>query len=156
MSDVSYPDVFASIQNYLGAVGIDVKLQPTDPGQFFQDSADGWRGLRYYGIPGVSTADQDPGSTLSAFLSDTSSHFSPTSLYIPPAYTAKLAEANAERDPEKRKLLFGELQKIAIDEYCMIIPNFLWTTVLGSNDKVHDLGLGEYNGWAPEKVWLSK
>jgi len=156
-SDTPHPNAFTLMQDYLGAVGIKIKIQPVEAGQFFKNAADGWQNqLLYFGIPNTSMAGGDPGATIAQYISDQSIRYSPKSVYYPPDYNAKLAQANAERDPAKRKLLFGELQKMAVDEHCIIICNFVWTIVLGSNDTVHDLGLGYYDGWFPGKVWLSK
>jgi ABC-type transport system substrate-binding protein len=156
-SDYPTPDTWVAAQSYLGNVGISAKLDAADPSRFFQVTASGWHNeLAYFGCPvGIG---RDPANYLTLRLSSTSPSYDPKSVYIPDDYTTLLNQAATERDPDQRQLKFQQLQKMIIDQYCMVTPFYLFVAVLGKNSTVHDLDLGVYakNEWLPENAWLSK
>lgn len=155
-SDYPTPDTWVAVQAYLANVGISAKLDAADPPRFFQVTASGWHNeLAYFGLPlGIG---RDPANYMTLRLSSTSPSYDPKSVYIPDDYTTLLNQARTERDPDQRQLKFQQLQKMIIDQYCMVTPFFLFVVVLGKNNTVHDLDLGTYGfEWLPENAWLSK
>ena len=150
-----YADVYTIVQSALQEIGINVQLQPEDPGTFFDHMSSGWSNdLMCFIIP--SPPGFDPGSALTGFLSNNAFMFDPNSVYIPPDYQAKLDQVVIEHDVQKRQALLQELSKMIIDEYCLVTPIFdLYLNAASSLD-VQDFSLYDYapHDWSPENVWL--
>lgn len=153
---VGAEDVFVPVQSYLNTVGIDAKLEAQERSLFLKTSTTGWKGLIQY-QPSYSIGF-DPGASLIAYLSSKATSFTPVTIGIPTGYDTKLFQANSEPDAQKRQVLFQELSKIIIDDYCLAIPIYVSTSLVAISPKVHDLDMNKYcpHDWHPEKAWLSK
>jgi peptide/nickel transport system substrate-binding protein len=150
-------EFYTAIQGFLGAVGIDVQLQPVDRGLYAQTTSAGWNN-QMVAISCPSSIGYDFGTALTLYISKTSAGYNSNSLYIPDDYQAKLDLAVVERDTQKRTTMLQELSKIIIDQYCMLIPIWDSCSLVASVSQVHDLDFGKYssNDWSPENVWISK
>ncbi len=60
-------------------------------------------------------------------------YFGAQSLYIPEAWNAKYRTMLAEKDPELRNAAYRELDRMAIDDYCLLTP-----TVCNERSHRHD------------------
>lgn len=153
--DPPFPDVFTAVQDYLSAVGINAKLDPTDRARYEQLRSGGWdNSLILYIF--ANSPGQDMGAVLTRGLSSKATRYNV--IDIPADYQEKLSLADVERDPQKRMAMFQELTKLIIDNYAMITPIYINNNANACSSDVHDLNVDVYSGseWSPEKAWLSK
>jgi peptide/nickel transport system substrate-binding protein len=156
-SGAANTDLFTAVQSYLSLIGIKMTLDAADRARSLQIQTGGWNNhLLGYSMP--CSLGMEPGQALIGNFSSIANRITPESFYNPPDYDAKLSLAIAERDPEKSKTMFQELNRLIIDEYCMAIPLFVNSQFVVNSFNVHDLDKGKYNAsqWRPEKAWLSK
>jgi peptide/nickel transport system substrate-binding protein len=149
---------FSAAQGYLGAVGINVKLEPVDWGKWTQIQTSGWTNQLVDHDMMCSPGTEDPRKSLVGRISKTSVSFAPTSLYIPDDYNTKLMAAVAQMDKQKAKAQTQELMKIITDDYCLAIPIFGITVPCVRNPQVHDFNMYQFSNlkYDPENAWLSK
>jgi peptide/nickel transport system substrate-binding protein len=78
------------------------------------------------------------------------------SIVKPAAYGALYNQMLVTSDPATRKQLFKDLNKMAIDEYCLVIPQYGWLVFDSRQPYVHDYGYGVVaSEFLPEQAWLS-
>ena len=151
-----YPELQVALQSYLSQVGIDAKIEPVTSALYVQYQTAGWENglLSSNNIPW--NIGMDPGQSLLQRLSSKGSYN--VSVIHPADYEAKLTQANAEPDFDKRKALLQELMKLAVDEYAMVIPLFQDHIAGGKYPEVHDSKIREIwtIQWNPADAWLSK
>jgi ABC-type transport system substrate-binding protein len=172
LADAGYPDgfettayypsyeanLYAAIQSWLGDIGIKVNLQQIDWGQIMSMTKEGWdNGLGYYFVqtsPGADVAE----CFSSQFSPDGAMSPSSKILTFPPTYLDDLDKALHESDAAKRAAFLQDIQKILIDEYCLMIPTYETLAPSVRSPKVHDAYIYEYSvtAWHPEETWLSQ
>ena len=146
-------DIFTAVKGYLADVGVTAMLEPTDRGNYMNARQKGWTDkMINFVLP--ASPGYDTGMGLKTFLSQDASNF--ISIFIPDDYQAKLNQANSENDLLKRQALIKELNKMIIDQYCLL--STVWGDVALSaiSTSVQDCDMGKFSGtdWHPEKVWL--
>jgi peptide/nickel transport system substrate-binding protein len=151
-------NLYTALQSWLGAIGITVTLQQIDWGQIISMAHDGFNnGLHYYYIqtsPGADVAE-----CFSSQLSPTGA-MAPSTKVIdyPQTYLDNLAKAVNEPDATKRSALLQEMNRILIDDYCLMIPTYETLAPSVRSPKVHNAYIYEYSvtAWHPEETWLEK
>lgn len=149
---------YSSIQAYLKDAGIDATLDIADQARFTQMQAKGWDNqLIFYNV-GYSYG-LDFGYSISGSLSKSGTKYTSAFVYTPDDYQALLDKANTEPDPQKRIVLFQQLNKMIIDQYCMVNPVYVsYAIAVVKSPEVHDMDLVTlaYHVWHPANAWLSK
>ena len=99
----------------------------------------------------------DPGAVLLSTLSDEAPGARPRLVYMPDDYLEKLHQASVEIDLNKRQKMFWDLQKMIIDDYCLVWVThnmeFTFATHKNVNCDMHQYSKIQ---WAPEDSWMSK
>jgi len=151
-------DLFTTIQGYLAEVGIKVTLDLADSARFRESCSKGWYNqLVSFDIP--CSVGMDPGRALASRLANESVRYDPKSLGRTTDFDTLLAQSNTEFDPDKRLSMLKRLQKMIIDDYCLVMPIYAPGSVRVDSKRVHDFTPNTYGGpqdWQPAKVWLSK
>lgn len=159
--DPIYQDIFTAVQGYLSKVGITAELQPLDSATFLQTTTKGWSNAMVL-VSVESGYNSDPGTIVKPRFSKSSPTMDPKSIYTPDDYNAKLDQALAELDDQKRAAIYQDAFKEVSDQ-CLLMP--IWVTAglsaMTSNvrDKYPELvKLGRVFGreWSPQYIWLSK
>lgn len=150
-------DMMTMVQGHLAKVGIAAKLDVADTARFNEIANKGWsNALIYYWMsaaPGIDAA-----TSVSTKMCSKATHYDPKSVLIPADFDAKYWVAAAEPDPAKARVLFQEIAKMAIDDYCIATPFYVGYNFVATTPKVHNYDWGTYgvNEWRPENAWLSK
>jgi len=77
------------------------------------------------------------------------------SIVKPEAYSALYNQMVSEDDPATKQQLWKDLNKMAIDEYCLVIPQFGFLVMDSKQPYVHDYGYGAVaSEFLPEQAWL--
>ena len=147
-------DMFTAIQAALAKVGVNITLSGLDNV--------GWGDYITKQAPGemcaLQTSYQLPlpyVSTLSQALSKGSGWF--PLQYIPDEYDALYQTMLAETDQAKKAELYKQLNKMAVDQYCLLLPQYLRTNYKLIGKNLHDMGAGQWTGeFDPSIIWLSK
>jgi peptide/nickel transport system substrate-binding protein len=154
-NDTDLTDLFTLVQEDLAAVGVQIKLDGGDYAKWYNKTQEGFANqlihfrLSYNGLE-------------ARLVNSLSNSFTKNRTFFPnvalsDAYNAAYDAIVAATTPEERELGYQALQKIAIDEDCMVIP---LVGVLGRIAKVpdlHDYGFGDRTTgeFLPERAWLS-
>jgi ABC-type transport system substrate-binding protein len=80
------------------------------------------------------------------------------SVYKPPEFIDLLAKTQVENDFAKRELLYEQLNKIAIDDYCLVVPIMGLQILTAKTPKLHDCGYGDKVAveYLPERAWIEQ
>ena len=154
-STSSNKDWQSAIQAYLKAVGINAEIQVVQPAAFTTFSTKGWKNSLIVCSP-ANSIDMDPGQSMRSGLSTKGGQN--VSILYPADYEAKLNQAQAEIDNQKRAPLLQGLAKMIVDDYCMVNFSYLNFSINARNPQVHDTELlsPHIQQWTPEDTWLSK
>jgi ABC-type transport system substrate-binding protein len=150
-------DYCAMIQGYLKAVGINLQLDNADMARFNDMRVKGYQNQMLF-----QTIPQGPEKDMTYWIRDRlstkGSMFPSTTVYIPADYDAKLLAVNQERDDAKRLALLKDVDKMAIDTYCLTIPVQVEVGISAYSNLVKDCDA--YKNYAmayhPENIWISK
>ena len=149
-----YPtDVFVELQADLIAGGIDVDLTPLSATVIADmTSKSGWDGIMYYQLNSI--IGTDPGEALqnTGFINRNAYQIS---VFRSEDVTSLLEQADSIVDVPKRKAMFQKLEKMVIDDYCMVSPIYSTKTITALAANVHDFGLDQFQPTF-DKAWLSK
>jgi peptide/nickel transport system substrate-binding protein len=149
-----YTDIFTAIQSDLAKVGVNLTLQPKDNATFSTIKM-GWKNafLRWF-LPGSLELTYTVG--ISRTLSDAS--VSHVSVGVTPEFTALYEKAIRENDSNQYIEYCKQLNKMAIDQYCLVVP--LW---LGQEYSAKASYVKDWGQWdvvpvehTPERGWLNK
>ncbi|MFC1532254.1 ABC transporter substrate-binding protein [Thermodesulfobacteriota bacterium] len=151
----SYVSFGTTIQAYLGAVGIQVDLQPQQTAAFIKECCrgGGWKGL----TRGVTTSRPDVASAIAVAFSGGDRYTK--DMLAPDDYVQAINNAISAPDFETKKKWVHKVQKMMIDEYCLNIPIVARFNTVASNSNVHDhnfFTVASDTNWTPEDVWMSK
>jgi ABC-type transport system substrate-binding protein len=152
-----YQDTVTAVQGYLSAVGINAKLDAADNSRFISTYTNGWLNTILFPSGYANSIGSDPARGLQTSLSSKRTRY--ISTIIPSDYNDLLLAANTEPDAAKRKTMFQQVNKMAIDKYCLVIPVYEQYFIGVYDSKtLHDFTLnGVAPGvWYPQKAWLSK
>jgi peptide/nickel transport system substrate-binding protein len=159
LSYISTPqvsDIYAAMQDYLKKVGINLSLQPLDNAAFNKLSTSGWndkllhQGFSYNGV------ELKYYSSLTGFLSPAATSF--VSIRTPDAFNTLYESMMSETNLAKKEAAYKKLNKMAIDDYCLVVPLFVGNSLHGVSPKAIDLGIGDNANaeFLPERAWLRK
>ena len=149
--------VMTVIQEYLAAVGIELDLN----GVSFPAQKDmGLRGftdqliltdLSYNGV------EMQYCTALTASFSEDAIDFG-NHMFIPEEFNSVYRQMKVETDLAEREKMYQELNRIAIDDFCLLVP------FMGNEGYVavapyvtdYDFGNGTVGEFLPERAWMSK
>jgi peptide/nickel transport system substrate-binding protein len=148
-------DFYTAVQNDLKKVGINFVLAPLDNATTTKMIASGWtNGFVDFRLS--YNVEKTYSSSLQENLSTNPSRY--PSIAIPDAYNTLFNTMIPENDLAKRITLYQQLNKMAVDEYCMVIP--LYVNV---GDNMLTPNTKDFNFWnittfefLPEIAWISK
>jgi peptide/nickel transport system substrate-binding protein len=146
-------DIFVALQADLKTGGIEVDLTPLSATVIADmTSKSGWDGLMYYQLNSI--IGTDPGEALqnTGFINRNAYRIS---VLRSEDVTSLLEQANGIVDVPKRKALFMQMEKMVIDDYCMVCPVYSTRTITALAPNVHDIGLDQFQPTF-DKLWLSK
>lgn len=155
LSSEDYDQVFTLVKGYLDEVGIEVTLQPLEFAAWATRNASGWEGI---GAMSISyNPESEYSSTLQIYLNRDAYQFG-NNIYIPDEYQALYEEMINEIDLEKRYEMCRELNKMAIDDYCLVTPMYALLGNIAVASELKDnvwcvYSSGEY---LVEQIWLEQ
>lgn len=153
LSSEDYDQVFTLVQEYLAKVGIEVTLNPLEYAAWSSAATNGWDGL------GAMSMTYNPGveysSTLQQNLSEDAWKFG-NHIFIPEEFNALYREMMVETDLDARYEMYQELNKIAIDDYCLVTPMYALLGNIAESPELKDnvwcvRSSGEF---LVEQIWL--
>jgi len=144
-----------AIQRYLSDVGINVQLDPVTAPKFTQVMQQGWKNSLVVCSPQFPIG-YSPLNTISKNISARANNF--TSVLHPTDIEDKLNQAFAEPDQDKMAKMVQEIQKMIFDDYCLINPIYISTSIVAEYPYVQDVQIYEPFGsdWRPYNGWLNK
>ena len=108
------PNLAVAVQGYLRRVGIEADVRQSDMGAFLSTVRSGkYQGLRMGGWTGDNG---DPDNFAGALFGSKEIPINNTAHYSNPAVDKLLAQAAREVDHEKRVQLYGQIQKMIVDD----------------------------------------
>jgi peptide/nickel transport system substrate-binding protein len=148
--------VMTVIQDYLKEVGINLELN----GQSFPSqkamAENGFKNeliltdLSYNGL------EMQYSTSLQANFSEDSPTF--VDIWIPEEFNSVYRQMKLEMDLDKRELLYQQLNKIAVDDFCLVVPFMVNEGLVAKSPTTHDYDFGKntVGEFLPERAWLSK
>jgi peptide/nickel transport system substrate-binding protein len=150
-------DAWVAIQGYLNEVGIRTTINSVTMVAWMGDVfGNGFTGIACQYMmcfPGQSILSDITGSLS---LHGTQSPVSKSFVY-PDDYTANVDALTLETDPDVAQELIYELGEMAVNEYSMFQPFYVYYMSSVTNNRVHDDKLYQevMHLWTPEDAWLS-
>lgn len=146
--------VNSAVQGFLKEVGIDVQLDPTQAGRWFQAGVQGgdWEGFIYTG----PFPNPDVAGTLALRYAGGGPYKWMT---LPADYVEAIKKALKAPDFETKQKWTQEALKLMIDKYCLQIVLFCPPEFAISQPNVNDHGFYMTTNniaWTPEDAWLAK
>ena len=145
--------LFTVVQEYLARVGIEVDLVPLSYQAMMNRIDRGWEGLAALSMSyNVGTAYS---SMLQRYLSEDAYSGGPH-LYIPDEWNAKYREMLTLSDTTERSGAYRELNRMAIDDYCLLTPLYGLNGAIAMTPELQDSGFCVYCTieFLPETAWL--
>jgi peptide/nickel transport system substrate-binding protein len=148
-------DLWTLVQQDLAKVGVQLKLKGNDYASWKDKSEKGFSNelirfnLSYNGLEARLV-----NSLLQGFSTYRTTF---PNVALSDAYNAAYEAVAAATSAEERELLYQTLQKVAIDDDCMVIPVLGVAGRIGKSPDVHDFGFGDRTTgeFLPERAWLS-
>jgi peptide/nickel transport system substrate-binding protein len=149
-----YDLVFAAVQGYLRAIGIEVELEPVQIGKYTQTVYQGgkWEGL----VQAQPTGNPDVVVTMSTQYGGGKQF---TLMSLPDDYTKALQDAVGARDAKSKAKAIQTAMKLMIDKYALTIPLYFMPDYVPANRKVHNHGMlatPQTGLWTPEDAWMER
>jgi peptide/nickel transport system substrate-binding protein len=148
-------DLWTMVQGYFKEAGINLELDAADSARMAEVSTKPWNNqLMSFSINDVPSISM--GNALMNVMAVNAR--TGASIYIPDEFQSKLEEAASLLDEKKSQDIYREMQVLAIDKYCMVIPIYASFSTTAVHKSVHDCNIGVIGGhiWDPENIWLSK
>jgi peptide/nickel transport system substrate-binding protein len=151
--DADRVQFFTVVQEQLAAVGIQVTLRPLPYASMLEKAQDGWDGLCVFSLS-YNTEIAYSG-ILQQYLSGDA--YMKGSVAIPEEFDVAYRAMLPISDLAKREAAYEELNRMAVDDYCMVVPLYGLVGVTASSPDLHDFGycLNASNEFLPETGWLS-
>jgi peptide/nickel transport system substrate-binding protein len=153
MADIEF--AVMAIQQQLAEVGINVELEPVARARETELSGGGWENSL---MTTTMTAPigYSPFNTLIKRVS-ARAHLT-VSVYHPEEFETKLDQAIIEPDQDKVVEIMHDLQKILIDDYCVVTPIYARVSICAKDKSLHDVQMYEPWGadWRPGNAWFEK
>ncbi len=149
--------VMTVLQEYLAEVGINLQLNGASfPAQ--KDLAEkGFAGQLILTDLSYNGVEMQYSTSLTANFSEDAVAFG-NHMFIPEEFTTLYRQMKQETDLAKREVMYQELNKIAIDDYCLVVPFMGNEGFVAVAPYVHDydFGNGTVGEFLPERAWMSK
>jgi peptide/nickel transport system substrate-binding protein len=148
--------VMTVIQDYLKEVGINLELN----GQSFPAqkamAENGFKNELILGDISYNGLEMQYSTALSANFSEDAVTF--VDIWIPEEFNAVYRTMKVEPDLAKRETMYQELNKIAVDDFCLVVPFMVNEGLVAKSAAVHDYDFGNttVGEFLPERAWLSK
>jgi ABC-type transport system substrate-binding protein len=141
------------MQEALAKVGIDLELNGVPVATWFEKSMKGAKNeLLQMGFS-YSLELQYLTSLMNQFGKD---RVQMVDHLVPAEFQALIDQAIAEPDPAEREKLFQQFNKMAVDQYSLVIPLYVYTISSPVSADAHDLGFADKTiEFLPERAWLS-
>jgi peptide/nickel transport system substrate-binding protein len=148
-------DLWTLVQRDLAEVGVQLNLKGSDFPSWKDKTEKGFNNelirfnLSYNGLEA---------RLVNSLLQDFSRHRTAyPNVALSDAYLAAYDAVAAATTAEERERLYQDLQKIAIDDDCMVIPVVGMSGRIGKSPDLHDYGFGDRTTgeFLPERAWLS-
>jgi peptide/nickel transport system substrate-binding protein len=148
--------VMTVLQDYLKQVGINLELN----GQSFPAqkamAENGFKDeliltdLSYNGL------EMQYSTSLQANFSEDATTF--VDIWIPEEFNVVYRAMMVEPDLAERELMYQELNRIAVDDFCLVVPFMVNEGLVAKSPAVHDYGFGDgtVGEFLPERAWLSE
>jgi ABC-type transport system substrate-binding protein len=148
--------IMTVIQEYLKEVGINLELNgqnfPAQKGMAENGFKDELilTDLSYNGL------EMQYSTSLQANFSEDATIF--VDIWIPEEFNQVYRQMKLENDLAKRELLYQELNRIAVDDFCLVVPFMGNEGLVAKAPYVHDYGFGDntVGEFLPERAWLSQ
>ncbi len=154
-TDPQRADFFTMVQDSLKKVGIDVTVEPTDNAGYAKLFSSGWNNhlleyqFSYNGFELKYT------SSLIMSLSEKSARYK--SIVTPPDFNALYNSVKVENDLSKREAAYKKLNKMAMDDHCLVFPFYGRDLLIAKQPNVQDFGWQEKaSEFLPERAWLRR
>jgi|HigsolmetaAR203D_1030402.scaffolds.fasta_scaffold00673_18 ABC-type transport system substrate-binding protein len=144
-------DKFTAVQSYLGAVGIEVELEPVDNGRFVALRAESnWGGMLAANFRG----DADIGWHMPVVFGNLYGK----GLALPDRVTELFGLIRSAADEKERQQYAHEVQKLIFQDETIAVPFSVGTMPAAVLPRVQDTGInvGNATQWTPENAWLKK
>jgi peptide/nickel transport system substrate-binding protein len=156
-SSAQRTDLFTAIQSNLAKVGINITLEPVDTAAFNKMVSSGkWDNYLMEYRFSYNGLEMPYSNSLSTALC--ADQFRYLSVWTPADFNDLYNIMLAENDSAKRDIYYQRLNKMAIDDYCLVVPIMGLQILTAKSSNVHDLG--QFNKTAaeflPERAWLSR
>jgi peptide/nickel transport system substrate-binding protein len=150
-----YDLVFAAVQGYLKAIGIEAELDPVQIGKYTQTVYQGgkWEGL----IQAQPSGNPDVVVIMSTQYAGGGKQF--TLMSLPDDYVKAIQDAVAARDAKSKTKAIQTAMKLMVDKYALTIPLYFMPDYVPANKKVHNHGMlavPHIGLWTPEDAWMEK
>jgi peptide/nickel transport system substrate-binding protein len=147
-------EVYVVVQEQLKAVGIDCKLVPLEYAPMLEVTEDGWDGL--LGLSISYNFETAYSSMLGQYLSQ-DAYMGGQWIWIPDEWQAAYEAVLPLTDMAARETAYQELNRMAVDDYCMVVPLFGLGGVIAESPDLHDCGFCVKctTEFLPETMWLS-
>ena len=153
--DPQKADFYTMVQGYLKKVGIDVTLEPIDNAGYTKLMSSGWNNHLLEYQFSYNGFELKYANSLVMALSENSARYK--SVVTPEAFNALYNSMVVENDMAKREAAYKKLNKMAIDDYCLVFPFYGWELMNVRQPNVQDFGWGQLaSEFLPERAWLSK
>jgi peptide/nickel transport system substrate-binding protein len=152
----SEDELFTVMQEYLAEVGINITLNGLAFPSFKQKNSQGFKnelivlGLSY------NPLEMRYSTTLTANLSEDATAF--VDIATPEEFNAVYRDMLVETDPAEIERMYQEMNKIAVDDFCLCAPFMGKYGLIAKSPKVHDYGFCSVvtAEFLPERAWLSE
>jgi ABC-type transport system substrate-binding protein len=147
--------LYAAVQGYLKAVGIDAELEPVQRIRYDQIALQGgkWEGLIHSGVMGIPDV---AAALISRYMGGEKYY---TQMLAPDDYQKALKNAIAAPDFKGKQKWTQEAMKLMIDKYCLRIVFCSRSDFAVKQPYLHNHGFFETPNtawWTPEDAWLER
>ena len=141
-----------SVQTAFWEIGVDMVLTYMERSPWSELCGDGWDDLVEYQFS-YNCFELSYPESLTMGLSDGMQKYA--SIYIPTDYTTLYEAMLVEANPTTRATMYKQLNTLAIDKYCLVIPAFGYEVFTARQPTVHNFGYGVVaTEFTPEIAWI--
>jgi ABC-type transport system substrate-binding protein len=133
-----------------------MSLEPIDNTAYNKLNASGWNNHLLEMSFSYNGMELKYSTSLTQRLS--AKQYTYVSIWTPDDFNKLYNVMLAERDMAKREGYYQQLNKLATDDYCLVVPLLVQKTLTVKSPNLHDFGGGNNTAseFLPETAWLSK
>ncbi|MBN1848411.1 MAG: ABC transporter substrate-binding protein [Deltaproteobacteria bacterium] len=146
-------DALVAIQNYLGAVRINMKLELVDRGKYYSILREGWQNALIYGR---ASATPDLAGDFERWYYPRGAFTYAGKMYLPDGFVKLMDDMLVTYEPKKHKELVQKGVRMMHEAACLT-PLWAVPNLAASHKSVHSVGWYENalsQHWTPEDAWL--